>query len=320
MRDIWIITNERLDKQGSHDLVFEVHHQQLEGSSWRDGGVMPFQEFVGSHKALSSFSMPDTLVYLALPPNAKPDSHTAQSWVAISDSPSRLIYADMRGEHLTLIEQVQAMGKEVIVCCLRPSQPQAMQDTLKDIFTLVSQNEMREIEKWHFKKAASHTVVNTDWTLGALLTLNGKESWLKSRLTMSVLIVTVASAAIHLALESLRTQKQHLALQHSQVIKESERNNRVVGKTTDWKWLAQTLSSIQLLNSKGTAAERLSLSWDATGTLQVMLKTENQDNSKKANSRAIQVPEGCKHARQGWMICTNNSPNQLAGELEKYRE
>ncbi|MDH4396012.1 MAG: hypothetical protein QE278_10060 [Limnobacter sp.] len=330
MRDIWIIHEVKPARNGREEPTFEVQHCQVDGANWRTEEVMQWQEFVGSHKALSSFSMPDTLVYLGLPPSEKPDSHASQIWMAICDSPSRLAYADVHGMHMALIEQVESMGKDVIVCAWRGAGGQAQAGSLREVFNLISNAERQQIEKWHRKKSVTQTVVNTDWALRISLLLHGKEGWLKSRLSIGVLLIALATAGIHLALEGLRMQGQRLSLQHKQVVKELDKTKPSIEKSTDWEWFVQTLKLIQtgkqtqvanvqntigqstrahFLSPTGISVENLAVDWDAKGDMHIMLKTgvhKNQINGDKSSNR---IPEDCKAGRQGWIVCSNSSNN-----------
>lgn len=307
MQDIWVIREVGQSSQLRPEQGFEVYHHQLDGSHWRNEGALPWKEFVGSQKALSSFAMPDTLIYMALPICESPEPHCPQTWMALSDSPSRLLYAAVRGVHFTLIEQVQSMGKEVVVFGLNKGQGEITANAFKEIFSLVSQSEKEEIEKWHRKKSATQTVVNQDWSLGLSLALLGDKAWLKSRLTIGVLVGMLISGLIHLALEGLREQSLRLATQHKQFLAQLETSKPAIQKPTDWAWLSHTL--------KGTEPERLAVTWDKGGTMQLMLKTEQQNNSRKAGNISKVVPNGCKPGRQGWMVCATEPQNLLDREM-----
>lgn len=312
MQDIWLIRELSPLTNAGSGPAFEVHHHQLDGSNWRSEGSLPWKEFVGSHKALSSFSMPDTLVYLALPCSDNPDRHTPEVWMALCNSPSRLVYAEAMGIHLTLIEQIQTMGKEVLVCALRAAHVEITANSFGEIFSLVTQSERIEIEKWHRKKAAVQTIVDCDWTLGLSLLLRGNGVWLKSRLITGLMLVAVGAALIHLALEGLRTQTQRLAGQHRQALAQLESSNPVSQKQINWTWLARTLKAVQANDqTQSLTAEHLAITWDKSGAMQVLLQSESQSNSKGRGSPARLHQENCKQGRQGWVACANDQEHPV---------
>jgi hypothetical protein len=247
--------------------------------------------------------------------------------MAICDSPSSLLYATLQSIHLTLIEQVQSMGKDVIVCGLRKGSAQLTAHALGAVLTLVSQTERQEVEKWLRKKATNHTVVNVDWSLGLSLLVRGKENWLKSRLTTGALIVALTSGGIHLALEGLRTQGQRLSLQHKQMLNASEFNKRAIEKPIDWEWLARTLNEIGHKNSplKNQAhslsliksdIEQLALYWETGGDMHTLIKTGDHKGTQKTERSGNRIPEGCKTGRQGWMACSN-ATRQLPDDIRE---
>lgn len=322
MQDIWIIQETDQAERCNSEMGFEVHHHQLDGSNWRNEATLSWNEFVGSHKALSSFSMPDTLVYLAVPVLEAPEPCASQTWMAMNDSPSRLAYAEFKNVHNFLMEQVRSMGKEVIVFGLRDRQAEMTTRSFREVFSLVSEFERREIEKWHRKKSGTHTVVKQDWTLGFALALHGEERWLKSRLIAIVLIGSVASVLIHLALEGLREQTQRLSAEHKQVLAQLNQNKPSTQKPIEWSWFAQTLKASETSIASrpqqfepqtppASGLERLAFTWSKEGNMQFMVKVPAPVHSRKISSALKHYPEGCKSGRHEWLVCSNAPQDSL---------
>lgn len=74
---------------------------------------MPFSEFSGSAVALSSFSLPDTQVYLNVFSSSNSQAlQISKFWVGIAEDPVRLIQADLEKQHHRVLQEVQNMGKK----------------------------------------------------------------------------------------------------------------------------------------------------------------------------------------------------------------
>lgn len=277
---------------------------------------------MGSHRALSSFSMPDTVVYLAVSVLENPEPGASQFWMSMNESPSRLAYAAVQSVHMFLMEQIRSMGKEPIVIGLRDGHAEVTTGTFCDTFSLVSESERREIEKWHRKKSGTHTVVTPDWALGFALTLHGNGRWLKSRLVAVLLIASVASVLIHLALEALREQGQRLTAQHKQVLTQLDQKKPITQKQIDWAWFAQTLkarnsnlksrdSQVDTPTLNPSGFEHLVFTWSKEGDVQFMAKVATPIHSRNTSTVMKSKPEGCKSGRQEWLVCSNSGQDSL---------
>lgn len=106
--EVWVID------QGQARLY---RHRQ---GQWQEELSVPYPEFAGSAVALSSFSMPDTQVYLNVSPctgsSADPDR---DQWVGLATDPPRLIKAESQSLHQQMIGDLKKLGQKVTVICVQ---------------------------------------------------------------------------------------------------------------------------------------------------------------------------------------------------------
>ncbi len=100
--DVWVI------EQG-HAILFRQQDQR-----WVEEQRLPYREFSGSAIALSSFSLPDTRVYLnvfqnkiATPPWAE------HRWAGIAEDPPRIIESPATAFHQEALTELRSMGQNV---------------------------------------------------------------------------------------------------------------------------------------------------------------------------------------------------------------
>lgn len=131
--DTWVIHQEKA-------LLFRKHEQM-----WHEESRISVAEFLGSSTALSSFSIPDTTVYLNL--DSKPENESVSgslTWVGIKDSPLRLLKVMVTQTHQNQLKEMLSMGKKATV--IATQFPEKF-----DSATRMQQMNIREIEhleKW----------------------------------------------------------------------------------------------------------------------------------------------------------------------------
>ncbi|MDP3270895.1 hypothetical protein [Limnobacter sp.] len=100
--DVWVI------EQG-HAILFRQQDQQ-----WAEEQRLPYSEFSGSAIALSSFSLPDTLVYLNVFQNKIATSPWAEHrWAGIAEDPPRIIESPATAFHQEVLTELRSMGQSV---------------------------------------------------------------------------------------------------------------------------------------------------------------------------------------------------------------
>jgi len=100
--DVWVI------EQG-HAILFRQQDQQ-----WTEEQRLPYSEFSGSAIALSSFSLPDTLVYLNIFHDKSAISPWAEHhWAGVAEDPPRIIGSAATAFHQQVLTELRSMGKSV---------------------------------------------------------------------------------------------------------------------------------------------------------------------------------------------------------------
>jgi hypothetical protein len=110
--DVWVIDHE-------HALLFRQQDQQ-----WVEELRLSYDEFNGSAIALSSFSLPDTVVYLNVFENKTEGGMWAEHyWAGIAEDPPRIIQTPARAFHQQALTELRSMGKNVqVICPQKPAQ------------------------------------------------------------------------------------------------------------------------------------------------------------------------------------------------------
>lgn len=107
----------------SHAEVWVVHDNQAllfrhSNTQWHQELALPFSDFLGSAAALSSFTLPDTIVYLNLKSQAKPEpSGLGQCWAGVAQNPLRLIQTEHNVQYAQQLQNIRAMGQVARVIC-----------------------------------------------------------------------------------------------------------------------------------------------------------------------------------------------------------
>lgn len=98
--EVWVIHENQA-------LQFRQHEQQ-----WHQELAMPFTEFLGSAAALSSFTLPDTVVFLNLKTKQNLELiGLGRCWVGVAYDPLRLIEVRDHNQHAQQLQDIRAMGK-----------------------------------------------------------------------------------------------------------------------------------------------------------------------------------------------------------------
>lgn len=102
--DVWVI-------EQNQAILFRQKDQQ-----WIEEQRLPYSDFSGSAIALSSFSLPDTLVYLNVFQNNVASSlWTEHHWAGIAEDPQRIIETPTTAFHQQVLTELRSMGKNIQV-------------------------------------------------------------------------------------------------------------------------------------------------------------------------------------------------------------
>lgn len=110
--DVWVIELEEV-------FLFRQKNQQ-----WTEELKLPYEEFSGSATALSSFSLPDTAVYLNVFKQTSTERLWPENrWAGIAEDPLRILDATATAFHQKVLTEMSSMGKTVrVIAISKPSQ------------------------------------------------------------------------------------------------------------------------------------------------------------------------------------------------------
>lgn len=104
--EVWVIDQ-------TNALLFRQKDQM-----WNEALRMPFAEFTGSAAALSSFSLPDTRIYLNVSAGTQlADQSADRCWAGVAADPVRLIQTQPDVLHHQIIRALKTSGKKIEVIC-----------------------------------------------------------------------------------------------------------------------------------------------------------------------------------------------------------
>lgn len=134
----------------SNAEMWVVHENQAllfrqRDHQWHQEMALPFNEFLGSAAALSSFTLPDTTVYLNLKIQATPEASGSEPcWVGVAQDPLRLIETQNDGHYRQQLQDIRAMGKVARVICT--DKPQHFERGIEMMW--VSTQEHHHLKHW----------------------------------------------------------------------------------------------------------------------------------------------------------------------------
>lgn len=109
--DAWVI-------EQNQAILFRQKDQH-----WEEEHRLPYDEFSGSAIALSSFSLPDTLVYLNVFQNNVAGSlWTECLWAGLAEDPQRIVETQATAFHQQVLTELRSMGKSVQVISSQKSE------------------------------------------------------------------------------------------------------------------------------------------------------------------------------------------------------
>lgn len=268
--DVWVIDQDR---------ACLLRHDATAPSGWQQEMNVPFEEFMGSAIALSSFSQSDTRVFYTLQSGTTGTGEnngahlTETCWLGIKEDPLRLVQAHA-GHSQRNIKALQTMGRKVnVISCTDPTQFERATPLM-----LTNPCEKKHLEKWiaaSRENGRSHTT-----RLGLLKNLWVRPEPAYQTLRLVALCCTFLSLTIahHQSEFQMRRQLDYFA-QHMQVTLKNAQEISVSASWYDW--------GIQLGKfgkDKRANLNAVSIHWNEDGHVHTQA-TLNKDRKR--------VPKGC---------------------------
>lgn len=261
--EVWVIHENQA-------ILFRRHDQH-----WQKVQSTPFCEFLGSAAALSSFTLPDTVVYLNLTSSSSQAIHSGRScWVGVAQDPLRLIEIEDAPLFTQHIRDIRSMGKSVRVVCAEhahgfESGVQMMQ---------MNPQELDHLKHWlKREKTGVHRLRSASQLYGAL--------WLKAEsnyqgLRVAALVCTVLSVV------AMQWSAEFQIQQQSKQMRLSMQRAAVAGKDEPRLILLNDWSTQINKFGKGNRAniQALSMQWTQNGDV--------YSHAVLARDRK-RVPKGC---------------------------
>lgn len=195
--DIWILMPKSvwIDPQRRDQLL--VHAIAHDGLNWHTRETLDWQDFRGSQQALSSLSLPETQLILALPPcetvHPQPEDRV---WAGLADSPPRLINTAHCPWHDWVSAEFQDLAASLSVC-IAESVSQAVRSVP---LTRVSGSELDTLTLW-VQDIQAFSAKRYVQAIGLLTLRPGR-----TRQTLRLAGLAVA-IALSVAVQALQTQQ-----------------------------------------------------------------------------------------------------------------
>jgi len=261
--DVWVIHE-------NNALLF----QQQEGV-WQEKMSLPFDAFLGSAAALSSFTLTDTRVYLNLGASKNSEEHSAMyHWTNIEYDPLRLVEIPELPVHRRQRQSLASMGQTITVISTGKSSHFSRATPMMR----VNDNELKHLGKWvtEQKNGAGKRIT----TLKLLVGLWRKPCTTYQQLRMVALTSTLTTALL-MQLHSnqqIKIQEQQTR-QHIQQTANKAQTNATPLSLEQW---SNQISKF----GKGNRANlnALNIHWHGNGHI---------NTTVQLNRERKRVPKGC---------------------------
>lgn len=261
--EVWVI-------HGAQATLFRKREQ-----TWEEEMHMPFAEFVGSAAALSSFTLPETRVYLNIGKADEPkQSASDRCWVGIEQDPLRLREVPYNPTHHEQLHDVTSMGKKAVVICTT----KAANFERATEMMLLNPKEHQHLKQWLKNHKSEKGAVWCCLRLFAGLWTTPETSYRNLRL------VAIACTASAILLMNWNTQN-HLTKQAAQIRQsisdEQSKPTQKTAKVSLTPWSAQ----INKFGQENRAnLQALNIHWDSHGKVHSFAQLERPRK---------RVPKGC---------------------------
>lgn len=259
---------------------------------WQQELSTPFEEFLGSATALSSFTLPETSVFLSLDSIDRPEMNgLGRCWVGIEQDPPRLRQVACKPLHLEQITQIQAMGKSAQA--IFTSKPENFERAT--VLKLLEPVEHQHISQWLKTRKSGESASWCNVRLGTALWVKTERSYLHLRM------VAITCTALALLAMNVHAQQQlrQQALQTRQLI--ASEHSKQVAKT-DSISLSPWATQINKFGQGNRAnLQALHIHWNSNGEVYSFAQL---DRDRK------RAPKGCKLLSAIQAECTSEAQKQ----------
>lgn len=272
--DVWVI----------HEKNALLFHQR-EGV-WHEEMNMPFDAFLDSATALSSFTLTDTRVYLNLETsNSSVEHESIYNWTSIEHDPLRLIEIPELPVHQYQRQALAAMGQKITVIATKnPSHFARATPMFR-----VNEIESRHLRQW-VKEQKSGTRQHIA-TLGILVNL-----WCKPGTTYQQLRMVAVACTLGTALLLQFHSSQQIRMQETQTLQRIQHAVKTAQTNATTLSLDQWSKQISKFG-KGDRANlnALNIHWQGDGHVNTFVQL---------NRERKRVPKGCALESSTHAMCS----------------
>lgn len=275
--EVWVI-------HGAQAKLFRKREQ-----IWEEEMNMPFAEFVGSATALSSFTLPETRVYLNVgKADEQKQSTSDRCWVGIEQDPLRLREVQYSPTHHEQLHDVKSMGKKALLICTTKAENFERATEVM----LLEQQEHQHLKQWLKNQKSGGKAVWCSLRLFAALWTTPETSYRHLRL---VAIACTASAILLMNWNTQDQLKQQAVQTRQSILDEQSKPTQKTVNVSLTPWSAQ----INKFGQENRAnLQALSIHWDSHGEVHSFAQLERPRK---------RVPKGCALVSPVRAECLSNT-------------
>lgn len=282
--DVWVI---------HQDQACLLRQDPSPPGGWQQEMSMPFDEFLGSAIALSSFTQPDTRVFYNLQSGTtgndnNPRSHsTEKHWLGIKEDPLRLLQAPT-GRVQQDIKALRSMGKsaEVISCA------EAVQFGRATPMMLMNPCEKKHLEKWLAACREGAGKHRANLSLFVSLWVKAEPAYQTLRLVAVCCTCLSLTIAHHLNEFQMRKQLDYFA-QH---VQETLKKGQEISVSISWPDWAIQLGKFG--RDKRANLNAVNIHWNEDGHVHTQASL-NRDRKRVPKGCTLETPQRANCSTKG---------------------
>lgn len=278
--DVWVVD------QG------QVLLMRLRDQDWFEEQRIPFDEFTGSAIALSSFSLPESQVYLNVSRDEKNDRLVSgECWAGVGVDPIRVIQAPVDRLHQRTLVALTTMGATAqVICTSKPTQ-----FSKATPMTLLNSQEFKHLERFISDSKSGSHIFPITLILYAMLWLKPGGQYQRMRLLSVICVLT-----------AFFTMDWHAARHQPQNEIDTLQRFQTVLKTTDTPAIPVPFSDWAVQIRKFGQAERanitsIKVSWNEQALISTKVDLE-RDRKR--------VPKACSLINPKQAECSTSGSSQ----------
>jgi len=282
--DVWVI---------HQDQACLLRQDPSAPSGWLQEMSIPFDEFLGSAIALSSFTQTDTRVFYNLQSNttgkdnnSKPYT-TEKHWLGIKKDPLRLLQAQA-GRAQCDVKALRSMGKppEVISCS------EAIQFERATPMMLISPCEKKHLEKWLVACREGGGKHKTNFSLFKNLWIGAEPAYQTLRLVAVCCTLLTLAITHHLNEYQAGRQLDHFAQQVREALKKGQENS------VDVAWPDWSVQLGKFGRDRRANLNAVRIHWNEDGHVHTQASL-NRDRKRAPKGCSLETPQRATCSTKG---------------------